>query len=301
MRYRLGNGPRRVGAGTGGPLASTLIREPTGREPAAAAPATPATPGPRSARGTPRRGAGAAAVSRVARRSGRASRWPLWVSAFLHVGLPVGALLAPVVPAEPPPVLHVLAPLPVPEPEPEVEVVVPPPVPALPEDRPVLVEEDIDPDPPVAERAPDAPSGLGATASWRDVFPAVKVGGRVRGSGAAQAGTADAAPAPPPPPAPRAAGPTRRPVAIAAECAPPDYPEGARRRGVEGRVLLLVSVDSTGAVIAVEIGESSGSDLLDEAARAAVEGWRFEPALLDGEPVSDRVRVPVRFRIERSG
>lgn len=79
---------------------------------------------------------------------------------------------------------------------------------------------------------------------------------------------------------------------------PPDYPELARRRGFEGRTVLRVEVSSAGRAVRVEIAESSGYALLDEAARAAVGRWRFAPAQRDGLAVAGSVEVPILFRLE---
>ncbi|MEM7203531.1 MAG: energy transducer TonB [Planctomycetota bacterium] len=60
-----------------------------------------------------------------------------------------------------------------------------------------------------------------------------------------------------------------------ADNAPPRYPRVARRRGLEGVVLLDVSLSAGGAVLAVEVARSSGHDVLDRAAVAAVTRWRY--------------------------
>ena len=79
--------------------------------------------------------------------------------------------------------------------------------------------------------------------------------------------------------------------------APPDYPELARRRGWEGRVLLKVAVSLVGDAVAVEVARPSGFETLDEAARRAVAAWRFRPATVAGVPVAGSVEVPVTFRL----
>jgi len=78
---------------------------------------------------------------------------------------------------------------------------------------------------------------------------------------------------------------------------PPSYPAVARRRGWEGTVLLELQVLADGRVAEVTISESSGHEVLDEAAARAVRRWRFEPALHFGKPTASTVRVPIRFRL----
>lgn len=78
----------------------------------------------------------------------------------------------------------------------------------------------------------------------------------------------------------------------------PDYPRRAVRRGVEGTVELFVEIDRTGRVRTVELETSSGSQLLDEAAKRAVRTWEFEPRTEKGTATSSWAIVPVRFRLK---
>jgi TonB family protein len=55
------------------------------------------------------------------------------------------------------------------------------------------------------------------------------------------------------------------------------YPGRAVLRGLEGTVHLTLTVDPSGAVIAVELVKSSGHGSLDRAAIEAARGYRFEP------------------------
>ncbi len=78
---------------------------------------------------------------------------------------------------------------------------------------------------------------------------------------------------------------------------PPEYPRLARRRGLEGTVLLEVLVDRNGRVLEVSVQTSSGHSILDRAAIRGVRSWRFSPGTIDGQPSDMRVRVPVRFHL----
>lgn len=78
---------------------------------------------------------------------------------------------------------------------------------------------------------------------------------------------------------------------------PPVYPRRARRLGQEGTVLLRVRVSASGRPIAVEVADSSGHPLLDEAARVAVAAWVFQPARRGTTGVEGLVEVPVVFRL----
>jgi protein TonB len=115
------------------------------------------------------------------------------------------------------------------------------------------------------------------------------------------------APPPPAPPAPPVAAAPPAPPAVTEASFDADYlhnpkpvyPMAARRRGDEGSVLLRVRVGVDGNPLSVEIGQSSGSRLLDEAARDAVLRWRFVPARRGSETIESWVGVPITFRLDR--
>ena len=77
----------------------------------------------------------------------------------------------------------------------------------------------------------------------------------------------------------------------------PEYPFLARRRGLEGTVLLRVRVSTGGAPLKVFIVHSSGADILDQAAVRAVSQWQFIPAHRGDERLEATVEVPVRFEL----
>jgi TonB family protein len=76
----------------------------------------------------------------------------------------------------------------------------------------------------------------------------------------------------------------------------PDYTDDARRRGVEGDVVLEIIVRHDGTVGNVRLVERLGAGL-DERAIAAVRQWRFKPATLRGTPVDVEVEVAVEFKL----
>jgi protein TonB len=77
----------------------------------------------------------------------------------------------------------------------------------------------------------------------------------------------------------------------------PLYPPFARRQGRQGTVLLLVVVTENGQADTVRIKQSSGSELLDQAAVQAVQQWRFVPAYRQGKAVRETVEIPIRFQL----
>ncbi|MCK8826557.1 energy transducer TonB [Natroniella acetigena] len=79
----------------------------------------------------------------------------------------------------------------------------------------------------------------------------------------------------------------------------PDYPQAMRRRGIEGKVVLKVLINSQGSVKEVEIKRSSGYERLDLAAKESVQQWRFNPTKKDDEVVESWILVPVKFELRR--
>lgn len=77
----------------------------------------------------------------------------------------------------------------------------------------------------------------------------------------------------------------------------PKYPPEARKAGIKGIVVGDLMIDEIGMVRDVVIKESASDDL-STAAIEAFEQWRFEPAMMDGEPVVVRYIVTIKFNLK---
>lgn len=77
----------------------------------------------------------------------------------------------------------------------------------------------------------------------------------------------------------------------------PSYPIEAKRRNIQGKVLVKVLVKTDGNPDSVDIARSSGNSSLDEAAIDAVRNWHFVPARQGNKSVQASVIVPVEFKI----
>ncbi len=77
----------------------------------------------------------------------------------------------------------------------------------------------------------------------------------------------------------------------------PAYPSVARRRRLQGVVVVAVEIGADGAAQSVVVQCSSGYPVLDSAALDAVRNWRFTPARRAGQAVRAAVQVPIRFRL----
>ncbi len=79
----------------------------------------------------------------------------------------------------------------------------------------------------------------------------------------------------------------------------PLYPRIAREMGWQGTVVVRVEVQENGAPGTVAVGKSCGHEVLDDAAVAAVKGWRFTPLTDGGFTFRTTVQVPVIFDLRR--
>lgn len=77
-----------------------------------------------------------------------------------------------------------------------------------------------------------------------------------------------------------------------------DYPPEARRRHLQGAVLLRLFISERGALDRIEVVTSSGHRLLDEAAARALQRSRFRPAYEGDDPIPSRAEFTVTFRLD---
>jgi len=216
--------------------------------------------------------------------------WPRWLPAFglvvlLHATAWWGLIhfKSEIVPPTPLPVVQVTLLAPPAPPEPRV---VPPPPPKV-ERQPKLV----------MAKAISAPTPV-------PVMPPVAE----HAAQQAPVAVAVAAPSPPSPPAPPApVKPALEPAIVlprynAAYLSnpPPAYPLAARRRGVEGTVLVRAEISAGGECQRAELKKTSGHELLDNAALEAVKKWRFVPAKRGSQAVVAWVEVPITFKLENN-
>lgn len=124
------------------------------------------------------------------------------------------------------------------------------------------------------------------------------------------------APVSPPPPTPApaqaAAGATRTAVTTptTVSAAPsvrearllsrvdPEYPVEAMRTRQQGWVEVDFLIGSDGSVGDVRVIGSRPGRIFDRAAMRAIQGWRFEPRLENGQPVASRMRQRFDFRVD---
>ena len=77
----------------------------------------------------------------------------------------------------------------------------------------------------------------------------------------------------------------------------PEYPQIARAGGIEGEVLLLVTVSAEGTVTDVQVLRSAHR-LLDDSARRAALQYEYTPGVRNVVPAEFQLELPVRFRLD---
>ncbi|WP_318472056.1 energy transducer TonB [Photobacterium leiognathi] len=85
---------------------------------------------------------------------------------------------------------------------------------------------------------------------------------------------------------------------FATKPSPVSYPRLAKRRGIEGTVLVEVLIGKDGKQLKQKLAKSSGASVLDKAALKAIKLWRFSPHIIDGKAIAHRVQIPVRFKLD---
>lgn len=80
----------------------------------------------------------------------------------------------------------------------------------------------------------------------------------------------------------------------------PAYPFAARRMGMQGKVVLNVEVLAAGLCGQVNVHQSSGHEMLDNAALQTVKTWKFVPARHGGQDVTKWFKIPIQFSLNNN-
>lgn len=77
----------------------------------------------------------------------------------------------------------------------------------------------------------------------------------------------------------------------------PEYPDEAKKEGIQGRVVIDVLIDKNGEPVKVKVLESP-HDLLTKAAIVALEQWQFRPGTVNGEPAEMKIQLKLDFKLD---
>jgi protein TonB len=79
---------------------------------------------------------------------------------------------------------------------------------------------------------------------------------------------------------------------------PPQYPERAMQRGIEGRVLVEFTISKSGSVKDPRVIAYEPSRIFNKAALKAVSQWKYNPKIEDGKAVEQKgIRIALPFRL----
>jgi len=147
-----------------------------------------------------------------------------------------------------------------------------------------IIKEDAEPDMSSVGMTGGVPGGV-AGGSMGGVL-----GGVIGGMGGA-----------PPPPKPHQTGPIKVGGNVQAarilNRVQPQYPPLARQTRISGTVRLHAIISKDGSIQQLEV--ISGHPLLQQAALDAVRQWRYQPTLLNGEPVEVDTTIDVIFSLNQ--
>jgi TonB family protein len=77
-----------------------------------------------------------------------------------------------------------------------------------------------------------------------------------------------------------------------------NYPESAKEKGIQGKVVVKFRITSRGNVNGYQITKSVSPDLDAEALRVVKTITKFEPAVIDGKTVSGWYYLPITFTLK---
>ncbi|WP_169727847.1 energy transducer TonB [Desulfovibrio inopinatus] len=77
----------------------------------------------------------------------------------------------------------------------------------------------------------------------------------------------------------------------------PDYPAKAKKRRIEGKVIVAFTVTPTGTVENARVITAKPQGIFDHSALHAIIRWKFRPAFQNGRPVAVELRLPIVFQL----
>lgn len=79
--------------------------------------------------------------------------------------------------------------------------------------------------------------------------------------------------------------------------AQPVYPIQARRRGTEGWVKVLLTVDEKGNVAKTVILDAEPAGIFEKSVKRCISRWRYKPGTVDGVPVKAKIETTIQFKL----
>ena len=79
----------------------------------------------------------------------------------------------------------------------------------------------------------------------------------------------------------------------------PVYPANLKQQGISGTVMLRAVISTTGETLNPVVLNTTVNPGLAQAALDAVRQWRYQPTLLNGQPVEIVTNIEVTFELEQ--
>jgi protein TonB len=80
---------------------------------------------------------------------------------------------------------------------------------------------------------------------------------------------------------------------------PPQYPEKAMQRGIEGRVLIEFTISKGGTVKNAKVIAAEPNNIFNKAALKAVSQWKYNPKIVNGKAVEQvGLRIAIPFKLQ---
>jgi TonB family protein len=80
---------------------------------------------------------------------------------------------------------------------------------------------------------------------------------------------------------------------------PPVYPAELKQQGIAGTVILRAVISTTGETLNPVVLNTTVNPGLAQAALDAVRQWRYQPTLLNGQPVEIVTNIEVTFELDQ--
>ena len=80
---------------------------------------------------------------------------------------------------------------------------------------------------------------------------------------------------------------------------PIPYPSQALTQGWQGKIVIAIEISVDGSIGLYQVMQSTGRQVLDDAATEAVQSWKFHSAVkANGEPIRTCIQIPITFQLQ---
>ncbi len=79
---------------------------------------------------------------------------------------------------------------------------------------------------------------------------------------------------------------------------PPIYPIKARRKGIEGRVVLQALINTDGKAVQIKVISADPPKIFDKCSKQALARWTFKPGMIEGRKVSTWIEIPITYTLD---